>query len=453
MKNVNVNLAGSSRKGFTLVELLVVIAIIGILIGLLLPAVQAAREAARRMKCTNNLKQYGLAFHNYHDIYNSFPLMLGGTDRAADGGAPGGLGFFRGWGVLGFNVPLMPYMELNHIYETLSSVKNATPPGTMSGDFLDGSFTDGTYGYEQNMIRMGAEAILTQMGGGDTGCIFLPSGSSSPSWAFPGYLGKNRELSMLISGYGCPSDGATSQPSWCYHGQVCSYVGSMGDTARASELIQGRRGIFTGLKNTEENWGKTITTTIASVSDGTSNSLLMSETKVRKNADDRTLGAALVMLSTCTPSTCLATRNTTDQKTVGDGTVSESWSDGKVAKYMGRGDILALGTPALLGFQTILPPNSPSCIIDQYGGGGAYIPGGTTGIFSVASYHPGGANACMVDGSVRFISDSVDCGDGTSAGVITNAMLNGTAADVTGQSRFGVWGAMGTIAGGESKSL
>jgi prepilin-type N-terminal cleavage/methylation domain-containing protein len=99
-------------RGFTLVELLVVIAIIGVLVALLLPAVQSAREAARRMKCSNQLKQFGIAIHNYGDVWKALPyghMFQGGFDGNPTDGQ-GGSGF--GWGSA-----ILPFIEQNALYE------------------------------------------------------------------------------------------------------------------------------------------------------------------------------------------------------------------------------------------------------------------------------------------------------------------------------------------------
>jgi prepilin-type N-terminal cleavage/methylation domain-containing protein/prepilin-type processing-associated H-X9-DG protein len=95
----------SGQRGFTLIELLVVIAIIGVLIALLLPAVQAAREAARRTSCRNNLKQIGLALHNFHDTYNNFPPGTYDDDN-------------NNWG---WRVYLLPFVEQSNLYQQLVS--------------------------------------------------------------------------------------------------------------------------------------------------------------------------------------------------------------------------------------------------------------------------------------------------------------------------------------------
>jgi prepilin-type N-terminal cleavage/methylation domain-containing protein len=104
------------RRGFTLIELLVVIAIIAVLIALLLPAVQSAREAARRAQCSNNLKQLGIAFHNYHDTIGSFPTSLWRTqDSSAWPGARPIRAQFHSWIAM-----ILPFMEQTPTYNAIN---------------------------------------------------------------------------------------------------------------------------------------------------------------------------------------------------------------------------------------------------------------------------------------------------------------------------------------------
>src|SRR5262245_31480039 len=98
----------SCRHGFTLVELLVDIAIIGVLVALLLPAVQSAREAARRTQCSSNIKQIGLALHNYHEVNGKFPYVRGGRFQSRCGDYHGIVG-------------MLPFMEQTQRYDAIAN--------------------------------------------------------------------------------------------------------------------------------------------------------------------------------------------------------------------------------------------------------------------------------------------------------------------------------------------
>jgi len=153
-----------SRRGFTLIELLVVIAIIAVLIALLLPAVQAAREAARRAQCVNNLKQIGLALHNYHSAINAFPMGSSLNPWNVPGDADG----WSGWSAQAL---MLPYMEQNAIYNSinfswacerggLGSKINSTGYNTKINSFLCPS--DGSAGMSNINSYAGSMGTTTQ---------------------------------------------------------------------------------------------------------------------------------------------------------------------------------------------------------------------------------------------------------------------------------------------------
>jgi prepilin-type N-terminal cleavage/methylation domain-containing protein/prepilin-type processing-associated H-X9-DG protein len=149
------------RRGFTLIELLVVIAIIGVLIALLLPAVQAAREAARRMSCTNNLKQVGIALHNYHDAHGTLPM--GYSYR---------LGYT--WGGFGWGTAILPHVEQGPLFDAVIfdfpawSVENATVCITPVGFYLCPSDDTSQQGQlDRDGFRYAMGSYVASFGPGD----------------------------------------------------------------------------------------------------------------------------------------------------------------------------------------------------------------------------------------------------------------------------------------------
>jgi len=396
---------GVNSRAFTLVELLVVIAIIGILIALLLPAVQAAREAARRMQCTNHLKQFGLGIHNFHDARKCYPgsgNALHGIYDGSDGGASNVNP--SSWST---HVVCLPYMEQAALYDSIVALP--------LGAFVNGN----------NLA------------------------------VFPS------ELQQRVGYLACPSDGNATTPAsytWyieaginaviTYQGTTkTNYMTSRGDgiwdhVYGCGHAATWDRGMFSPAEGQwffNGIWYNGKSKTFAAISDGLSNTIAMSEGVTSENGTDTRIKGGIL-----SPVSSLYT---------GDGS-----AEGGIAVHPGqcliqrglngmlnttvvspvasvRGGVFSDGRIPITGITTVTPPNSPACMAALYGDHG-------WGIYPPSSNHTGGVNAAMADGSVQFLSETVDC-NGSSATIRTYA----------GASQFGVFGALGTPSGGESIAL
>jgi prepilin-type N-terminal cleavage/methylation domain-containing protein/prepilin-type processing-associated H-X9-DG protein len=211
------------RSAFTLIELLVVIAVIAILIGLLLPAVQKVREAAARMSCQNNLKQIGLACHNYHDVNHNFPYGKGPS-------YPGEAGYAR-WSV---HSQILPYMEQDNLYKSIDFNHAPSTPGMRgAGNFMP-AYSNGNFAACETLVKT----------------FICPSDPAPLGGATGNWMGNNNYVGNLGKQYLCdlserlPSTidpGATPNGVLYYLSQVkiTDITDGSSNTALFSEKLRG----------------------------------------------------------------------------------------------------------------------------------------------------------------------------------------------------------------------
>jgi hypothetical protein len=371
----------------------VVIAIIGVLIALLLPAVQAAREAARRMTCTNHLKQLGIALHNFHDTHGDLPnaeynqcIEMGRTcyDYYTAATTPAWNAATDGfWAAYSCFVVILPYVENQALYEQVAQDTTASnKPFTLSSDSI-------------------------------------VSFSKKPAI------------------YGCPSDPNSNVT------RVVNPVGSAGNyrVCRGDRPTKRSKAKSRGLFGCgeEDNFG------LEAVTDGTSNTLAFSEAVVgtSSNYDQVRGGLAIVATIASTIVANVFEVPFADLNARGpNGTVTNPYPVTGTTGY--HADLFRSGTKwfqsasVCTGFHTITPPNSPSCAGAITGTGRP----DDAATIAASSFHPGGVNAAMTDGAVKFFSETIDCTP--TSGITSFAGYS------SGPSPLGVWGALSTRAGGES---
>jgi prepilin-type N-terminal cleavage/methylation domain-containing protein/prepilin-type processing-associated H-X9-DG protein len=343
---------GELRRGFTLIELLVVIAIIGVLIALLLPAVQAAREAARRAQCTNNLKQIGIALHNYHSSMNSFP--------------PGGaVAWNSTTGTTANNISFSAHARL------LQSIEQGTVFNAIN--FNIGVFNADTYGNAANSTAARSRVAT-----------FLCPSSPVPNYNI-----------SRVSGQSYPAPGNS------YFASVGSGLEYRGNQANAQpngpfQLL----GAVYGLSD---------------VLDGTSNTIAFGEWIMgRGNPGERRIPSDIIFMgrfpngvSGNHPSLMLPLANANNAMMIWLAecrAALDTPANRSNANSVRLGQSWAFALACYTLGNTALPPNQrfPACLT------AAVDTQNSPGVYGLNSLHPGGANILLCDGSVRFIKDSTN---------------------------------------------
>ena len=400
---------GGNSRAFTLVELLVVIAIIGILIALLLPAVQAAREAARRMQCTNNLKQLGLALHTHHDALKYFPSAAF---------QPGGLcvgvreqNRTNGWNDyqwrdnISYVAPLLPYIEQTALYDIIA--ENSRHPGLAAGNNINSQaqWQDGCF------LNPWHTGVYPRRDG---------SGDFQSPWA------------TKIKGLICPSTG--NVPRGTNDAGGLSYAACRGDLWIEWNSSRSR-GLFGNGSNVVNDMG--------AITDGTSNTIVISEAVIGPGGGSHmkikggVAGNVAKPNAVGPPDDCLARRG-------GDGALT-----GDICQNNGGTSGRRWGQAHTIHSQffAILPPNSPTCT----NGNNA----DSWTLRSASSEHTGGVNCLVGDGAVTFVSDTVGTAnlDMTPSMMPNSPHTSANEDQYSGPSLYGVWGRLGTIAGGETVAI